>query len=59
MGPRAAIFGRTGGSPGVSAYATSRRNGVDCACLFNTRAFRESAAYDTFLTALSAMLDKL
>jgi len=58
MGGRAPGFERSGGMAGTSSYAFSRPNGVDCACIFNTRSFRNGdQSYNDLINRLRGLLD--
>jgi CubicO group peptidase (beta-lactamase class C family) len=59
IGGRAKGMERSGGMAGTSSYALSRPNGVDCACIFNTRSFNgEDQIYSSFIRELKALLDQ-
>ena len=60
LGGRAAGSTRTGSLPGTSSMATSRRNGIDCAFILNTRTFHEGAPQlEDFSRSLQSLLDEL
>jgi hypothetical protein len=58
IGGRAKGFERSGSMAGTSSYAFSRPNGVDCACIFNTRNFiGGDRAFVDFIKQLKSLLD--
>jgi CubicO group peptidase (beta-lactamase class C family) len=59
MGGRAAGYARSGSLPGTSSYATSLENGVDCAYILNTRAFKSEGAINHLETSLEKLLAEL
>ena len=60
LGGRNPRSARTGGMPGTASLACSRRNGIDCAYVLNTRNFNGGPSQqDKYISSLESLLDQL